>query len=44
MGKSVNSAALNFGDGFAYLLTRERACRLLFVGDDFSEAAIESVL
>jgi ribonuclease VapC len=43
-GKGVNPAALNFGDCFAYELAREFACRLLYVGDDFSKTDIESVL
>jgi ribonuclease VapC len=43
-GKGVNAAALNFGDCFAYEVAREHACRLLYVGDDFSKTDIESVL
>ncbi|WP_199556039.1 type II toxin-antitoxin system VapC family toxin [Sandaracinobacteroides hominis] len=39
-GKGVHSAGLNFGDCFAYELARERACPLLFVGDDFSRTDI----
>jgi len=35
-GKGFHPAALNFGDCFAYALARERACPLLFVGNDFS--------
>ncbi|MBL8536782.1 MAG: type II toxin-antitoxin system VapC family toxin [Hyphomonadaceae bacterium] len=34
-GKDVHPAGLNFGDCFAYALAEERACPLLFVGDDF---------
>ena len=33
-GKGVHPAGLNFGDCFAYALARERACRLLYLGDD----------
>jgi ribonuclease VapC len=43
-GKGVNAAALNFGDCFAYEVAREHACRLLYVGEDFSKTDIESVL
>ena len=43
-GKGVNPASLNFGDCFAYEVANENACRLLYVGDDFSKTDIESVL
>ncbi|CCV06109.1 conserved hypothetical protein [Mesorhizobium metallidurans STM 2683] len=43
-GKGVHPAALNFGDCFAYEVTKEHACRLLYVGDDFAKTDIESVL
>lgn len=43
-GKGVNKAALNFGDCFAYEVAKEHACRLLYVGDDFSKTDIERVL
>ncbi len=43
-GKGMNLAALNFGDCFAYELAKENACRLLYVGEDFSKTDIESVL
>jgi len=43
-GKGVHPAALNFGDCFAYELAKEHACRLLYVGDDFSKTDVESVL
>ncbi|RWD38367.1 MAG: type II toxin-antitoxin system VapC family toxin [Mesorhizobium sp.] len=36
--------ALNFGDCFAYEVAKEHACRLLYVGDDFSRTDIESAL
>lgn len=42
-GKGVNAAALNFGDCFAYEVAKEHACRLLYVGDDFSKTDIEGV-
>jgi ribonuclease VapC len=43
-GRGVHSAALNFGDCFAYQVAKEHACRLLFIGDDFAKTDIESVL
>jgi ribonuclease VapC len=44
-GKGVaRAAALNFGDCFAYEVARERFCRLLYVGEDFAQTDIESVL
>lgn len=43
-GKGRDPAALNFGDCFAYEVAKEHACRLLFVGDDFSKTDIDSVL
>ena len=43
-GKALHPAGLNFGDCFAYALAKERSCRLLFVGDDFSNTDVESVL
>jgi ribonuclease VapC len=43
-GKGVNLAGLNFGDCFAYEVAKEHACRLLYVGDDFSKTDIDGVL
>ena len=43
-GKGVHPARLNLGDCFAYALAKERRCPLLFVGEDFSQTDIESVL
>jgi ribonuclease VapC len=43
-GRGVHPAALNFGDCFAYEVAKEHACRLLYVGDDFSKTDIEGVL
>jgi ribonuclease VapC len=43
-GKGVNPAALNLGDCFAYEVAQEHACRLLYVGNDFSRTDIEGVL
>jgi ribonuclease VapC len=39
-GKGVHRAGLNFGDCFAYELAKDRACPLLFVGEDFSHTDI----
>lgn len=39
-GKGVHPAGLNLGDCFAYALAKERACPLLFVGDDFSRTDV----
>jgi ribonuclease VapC len=43
-GRGNHRAALNFGDCFAYELAKENACRLLYVGKDFSRTDIKSVL
>lgn len=43
-GKGVHPAALNSGDCFAYEVAKEHACRLLYVGDDFTKTDIERVL
>lgn len=43
-GKGSHPAALNFGDCFAYALARERACPLLFVGNDFSRTDITAAM
>lgn len=43
-GNGMHPAALNFGDCFAYEVAKEHGCRLLFVGGDFSQTDIESVL
>lgn len=43
-GKGVHSAALNFGDCFAYEVAKEHGCRLLFVGEDFKKVDIQSAL
>lgn len=40
-GKGVHPAGLNFGDCFAYALAKERGCRLLYVGNDFSRTDLE---
>lgn len=43
-GRGLHPAAVNFGDCFAYEVAKERACRLLYVGDDFVKTDIEGVL
>jgi ribonuclease VapC len=43
-GKGVHPAALNFGDCFAYEVAKEHRCRLLYVGEDFDQTDVESVL
>lgn len=43
-GKGVHPAALNFGDCFAYEVAKEHGCRLLYVGKDFAQTDVESVL
>jgi ribonuclease VapC len=43
-GKGLHPAALNYGDCFAYAIARERGCPLLYVGRDFAETDIASVL
>jgi ribonuclease VapC len=43
-GKGVHPAGLNFGDCFSYEVAKAYSCRLLYVGDDFVNTDIESVL
>lgn len=43
-GKGVHPAGLNFGDCFAYELAKTEGCRLLYVGNDFSQTDIPGVL
>jgi ribonuclease VapC len=43
-GRGVHPAALNFGDCVAYEVAKGYACRLLYIGDDFAQTDIESVL
>ena len=42
-GKGRHPAGLNFGDCFSYELAKERSCRLLFVGNDFSKTDLENL-
>lgn len=39
-GKGVHPAGLTYGDCFAYALAMERACPLLFVGNDFAKTDV----
>jgi ribonuclease VapC len=43
-GKGIHPANLNYGDCFAYELAKTRQCPLLFVGNDFMQTDIKSVL
>src|SRR5215471_3609192 len=43
-GKGRHPAALNYGDCFAYALAKSRRLPLLYLGSDFSQTDIESVL
>jgi ribonuclease VapC len=40
-GRGAHSAALNYGDCFAYVLAKQRGCPLLFVGNDFSQTDVQ---
>lgn len=43
-GKGIDTAALNFGDCFAYEVAKEYECPLLYVGADFAQTDIEGAL
>ena len=43
-GRGAGTAGLNFGDCFAYEAAKSRGCALLYVGDDFGKADVESAL
>jgi len=43
-GKGVHPAGLNFGDCFAYEVAKAHDCRLLYIGNDFAQTDIGSVL
>lgn len=43
-GKGIHRASLNYGDCFAYEVATEQDCALLYVGDDFSQTDVKSVL
>jgi len=43
-GKGIHAASLNLGDCFAYALATERACPLLFIGNDFARTDVTSAL
>jgi len=43
-GKGMHPAGLNLGDCFSYEVAKAHSCRLLFVGDDFSNTDVERVL
>jgi ribonuclease VapC len=44
MGKGVHPAGPNLGDCFAHEVPKERACRLLDVGDDFAKTDVAGLL
>jgi hypothetical protein len=39
----IFTAALNFGDCFAYEMAKENGCPLLYVGDDFAKTDLVGV-
>jgi len=43
-GKGIHPAALNYGDCFAYEVAIEHHCPLLYVGHDFAQTDVQSVL
>ncbi len=43
-GKGRHPASLNYGDCFSYAAAKHHRCPLLFVGNDFSQTDIASVL
>ena len=43
-GRGMHPAGLNFGDCFAYEVTKTRNCPLLYVGSDFARTDIASVI
>ena len=43
-GRGAHAAKLNFGDCFAYSVAIQRACPLLFVGDDFRRTDVVPAL
>ncbi len=43
-GKGIHPARLNLGDCFAYALATERACPLLFIGNDFTRTDVANAL
>jgi ribonuclease VapC len=43
-GKGVHPASLNYGDCFSYEVASEHDCPLLYVGENFVETDVRSVL
>ncbi len=43
-GKGIDPAGLNFGDCIAYEVAKERNCRLLFVGGDFTRTDVTAAI
>ena len=43
-GRGVHPAGMNFGDCFSYGVAKDHSCPLLYVGDDFAQTDLKSVL
>ena len=43
-GRGAHPAGLNLGDCFAYEVSKQQGCRLLYVGGDFSKTDVKSAL
>ena len=43
-GRGMHPAALNYGDCFSYVVAKDHACPLLYVGGDFSKTDLRSAL
>jgi ribonuclease VapC len=43
-GRGTHRAGLNFGDCFSYEVASERACPLLYVGEDFAKTDLASAI
>jgi ribonuclease VapC len=42
-GKGIHPAGLNFGDCFSYVVARDHACPLLYVGEDFARTDLPAL-
>ena len=43
-GRGIHPAALNYGDCFSYVVAKDYACPLLYIGGDFSKTDLRSAL
>lgn len=43
-GRGMHPAGLNLGDCFAYVVAKEHACPLLYVGEDFAKTDVTSAI